>query len=657
VIDKLKMQTPNITDQNIEQILKLFPNVRTETTDENGNTKTAIDFESLKQALSDVLVDDADERYRLDWPGKKASLLKANTPITKTLRPCRKDSVNFDTTENIYIEGDNFEVLKILQESYLGKIKMIYIDPPYNTGKDFIYKDNFTAKKADYEEELGVTDEEDNKLFRNTDSNGRFHSDWLSMMYERLVVARDLLKEDGAIVIHMDESEYPNLEKLLSEVFGEENNLGTIVWDKRNPKGDATGIAQQHELISFYCKNREEFKNNVVFKRPKENAQSMIDKVSQLKNIDGSLTDNVKDKYKNWLKKQDFSGGDKAYCFIDEDGDIYRPVSMAWPNKKIAPDDYFIPLIHPITKKECPIPERGWRNPSKTMEKLLKAGLILFGQDETTQPNRKYLLKENLYENISSLLYYGGSDDALLSELKIWFDTPKVVNVSKKIIMPICKADDYILDFFSGSATTAHAVMQLNAEDNGNLKFIMVQLPEETDEHSEAYKAGYETIAEIGKERIRRAGNKIVEDNKHKNGIEKLDIGFRVYKTDTTNMKDVYYHPAMLNQQDLLATQDNIKEDRTPDDLLTQVILDLGLELNLPIEKKEIFGNTVFVVQTNALVACFDDNIDFKLVDEVAKLQPFKVVFKDASFVDSKDRINVEERFKRLSPETKITVL
>jgi adenine-specific DNA-methyltransferase len=651
------MQTPNITDQNIEQILKLFPNVRTETTDENGNTKTAIDFESLKQALSDVLVDDADERYRLDWPGKKASLLKANTPITKTLRPCRKDSVNFDTTENIYIEGDNFEVLKILQESYLGKIKMIYIDPPYNTGKDFIYKDNFTAKKADYEEELGVTDEEDNKLFRNTDSNGRFHSDWLSMMYERLVVARDLLKEDGAIVIHMDESEYPNLEKLLSEVFGEENNLGTIVWDKRNPKGDATGIAQQHELISFYCKNREEFKNNVVFKRPKENAQSMIDKVSQLKNIDGSLTDNVKDKYKNWLKKQDFSGGDKAYCFIDEDGDIYRPVSMAWPNKKIAPDDYFIPLIHPITKKECPIPERGWRNPSKTMEKLLKAGLILFGQDETTQPNRKYLLKENLYENISSLLYYGGSDDALLSELKIWFDTPKVVNVSKKIIMPICKADDYILDFFSGSATTAHAVMQLNAEDNGNLKFIMVQLPEETDEHSEAYKAGYETIAEIGKERIRRAGNKIVEDNKHKNGIEKLDIGFRVYKTDTTNMKDVYYHPAMLNQQDLLATQDNIKEDRTPDDLLTQVILDLGLELNLPIEKKEIFGNTVFVVQTNALVACFDDNIDFKLVDEVAKLQPFKVVFKDASFVDSKDRINVEERFKRLSPETKITVL
>ncbi len=655
--EKLKMQTPNITDQNMEQIAKLFPNVMTESQDENGNTKKAIDFDLLKQSLSSVLVDDTDERYRLDWPGKKASLLKANIPITKTLRPCREDSVNFDSTENVYIEGDNFEVLKILQESYLGKIKMIYIDPPYNTGKDFIYKDNYTAKKADYEEELGTTDEEDNKLFKNTDTNGRFHSDWLSMMYERLVVARDLLREDGVIVTHIDENEYSNLEKLLSEVFGEENNLGTVVWDKRNPKGDASGIAQQHELISFFCKNRQKFKEKVDFRRPKENAETMLKKVSQLISAEDAVTDNVEKKYKEWLKKKNFSGGDKAYSLIDDKGDIYRPVSMAWPNKKKAPDNYFIPLIHPITKKECPIPERGWRNPPETMKQLQKDGLILFGQDETTQPNRKYLLKENLYENVSSLLYYGGSDDALLAVLGVWFDTPKVVNVSKKLIQSVCIEGDIILDFFSGSATTAHAVMQLNAEDNGNRKFIMVQLPEATDEKSEAYKAGYKTIAEIGKERIRRAGKKIVEENKDKAGIDTLDIGFRVYKADSSNMKEVYYHPKQLKQDDLFALESNIKADRTPDDLLTQVILDLGLELNLPIEQKTMHGNSVFIVQTNALAACFDDNINTKISDDIAQLKPFKVVFKDASFTDSKDRINLEERFKRLSPETLITVI
>ncbi len=516
-MDKLKMQTPDITDQNIEQIAKLFPNVITETKDDEGNTTKAIDFDLLKQQLSEVLVEDDDERYRLDWPGKKASLLKANTPITKTLRPCREESVNFDTTENLYIEGDNFEVLKILQESYLNKIKMIYIDPPYNTGKDFVYTDKFKIDKEDYEAEIGAVDEEGGRLFKNTDTNGRFHSDWLSMMYERLLVARDLLKDDGVISIHIDEHEQYNLEKILNEIFGEDNSIGTIVWDKRNPKGDATGIAYQHESILFFCKDRDVFKEKCKLKRPKENANKMLSKVKQLISKYGRVNESVKREYKLWLKNQGFSGGEKAYNLIDDIGDIYRPVSMAWPNKKKAPDEYFIPLIHPITKKECPIPERGWRNPPATMKKLLNDGLILFGENEKTQPNRKYLLKENMFENVSSMLYFGGSDDKLLSSLGVYFDTPKVVEVSKRIILPFCSSNDIILDFFSGSSTTAHAVMQLNAEDAstgsaqvGNRKFIMVQLPEKTDEKSEAYKAGYKTIADIGKERIRRAGKQII---------------------------------------------------------------------------------------------------------------------------------------------------
>jgi len=663
------MQTPDLTDKNIEQIAALFPNAITETKDESGKLKKAVDFDLLKQALSKNLVEADEERYRLDWPGKKASLLKANTPINKTLRPCREESVNFDTTENLYIEGDNFEVLKILQESYLGEVKMIYIDPPYNTGSDFIYKDNFKKSKEEYEEELGVEDEEGGKLFRNTDSNGRFHSDWLNMMYERLVVARDLLKDDGVIVIHIDENEYPNLEKILSEIFGEENNLGTIVWDKRNPKGEVVGVAQQHELISFYCKNKDRFKDSSELKRPKDNADRILNKAQQLIKRAGCVNGLVREEFKKWLSNQDFSGGEKAYKFIDDYGEVYRPVSMAAPDKPETRSHR--PLIHPITNKPCPVPAKGWRFPDVSMGKLLKNNEILFGIDDSTQPNRKYLLKENLYENVPSLLYFGGSDDAL----SLPFDNPKPVIVSRKLIESVCKIGDIVLDFFSGSATTAHAVMQLNADASissatgefGNRKFIMVQLPEKTDENSEAYKAGYKTISDIGKERIRRAGEKILSELKTKTrqlklveepaDTSKLDIGFRVYKTDSSNMADVFYHPNELKQRQLSFFESNIKEDRTPEDLLTQVILDLGLELSLPIETKKMLGNTVFIVQTNALVACFDNDIDFKIVDTIADLKPFKVVFKDAGFVDDKDRINVEARFKRLSPETKVTVI
>lgn len=632
-MDKLKMSTPDLTDKNIEQIGALFPNVITETRDENGAVKKAVDFDLLKQMLSKNLVEDDNERYRLDWPGKKASLLKANTPITKTLRPCREESVNFDITENLYIEGDNFEVLKILQESYLGKIKMIYIDPPYNTGNDFIYKDDFAKSKDEYEEKLGTTDEEDGKLFRNTDSNGRYHSDWLSMMYERLIVARDLLKDNGVIFISIDDNEQENLKKICDELFGSENYRGTLIWQHSiQPKGYSGTFSVHHNFIYCYAKSESYILAN--FPRTEEHN-------------------------KNYSNPDNDPNG--AWRSGDVRNALYRPN-----------------LIYDITTlsgKVIKAPEKGWRWSKETIKQKMSTGEIIFSEDETRIIRKIYLntLEGRTPETLLLAKEVGSTRDAA-NEIKTLFDgsqpfdTPKPTKLLGHLIcLSGAVKNDFILDFFSGSATTAHAVMQLNAEDAGNRKFIMVQLPEPCNENSEAFKAGYKTIAEIGKERIRRAGKKIVDEFKVKNqqlklGEEpvkasKLDFGFRVYKTDSTNMEDVFYHPSELKQDLLSGLESNIKEDRTAEDLLTQVILDLGLELTLPIETKQILGNTVFIVQTNALVACFDKNIDFKIVDTISDLKPLKVVFKDASFKDDKDRINVEERFKRLSPETKVTVL
>ncbi|MFD1064313.1 site-specific DNA-methyltransferase, partial [Winogradskyella litorisediminis] len=348
------------------------------------------------------------------------------------------------------------------------------------------------------------------------------------MMYPRLKLARNLLKDDGVISIHIDEHEYSNLEKLLNEIFGEENNLGTIIWDKRNPKGDAKGIAYQHEQIIFFAKNKQSFLTDNEFKRPKENALKIIEKAEKLIKKGGGANDKVRKEFKDWIKSQDFSGGEKAYSFIDDNGDVYRPVSMAWPNKKQAPDDYKIPLIHPVTKKPCPVPDKGWRNPSKTMEKLLKEGLILFGKDETTQPNRKYLLKDNMEENVPSLLYFGGSDDDLLKNLDVIFDTPKVVDVAKKIMIPIVKQNDIVIDFFAGSSTTAHAVMDLNVEDNFSRRYVMVQLPEPINESHEAFSKGYRFITEISKKRIQNVSSKLKAEYPDK--VKDLDLGFKVFK-------------------------------------------------------------------------------------------------------------------------------
>lgn len=521
------MKSLDAAEDNVAKIAALFPPCVTERLNKDGKPELAIDFDKLRDELSKDLLDGAEERYQFTWPDKRAASRLANEATDKTLRPDLDASEDFWNTKNLYIEGDNLDVLKVLRENYLGAIKMIYIDPPYNTGNDFVYNDDFAQSREDFEATSGAFDEEGNQLIdpmqRNTESNGRFHTDWLNMIFPRLKVARDLLSDDGVILINMDENEILNLSKVCSEIFGESNHVGTIIWDKRNPKGDARGISYQHENIIIYAKDIGLFKEVCKLLRPKKNATNMLQKAKKLFskiNTNYSL-EKANEDFALWLSQQpSLSGGEKAYNRIDENGEVYQSVSMAWPNKKQAPDEYFIPLIHPVTGRECVVPPRGWRNPPKTMSELLAKRLIIFGPDERTQPRRKYLLSENMYENIPSLLYFGGSDVELLKSLDIPFDTPKVVDVCKEHIQSLTSKDSIILDFFSGSATTAHAVMQLNAEDGGKRKFIMVQLPEVTDEKSEARKAGYETICQIGEERIRRAGKHIMEElKKHKGNI------------------------------------------------------------------------------------------------------------------------------------------
>jgi adenine-specific DNA-methyltransferase len=531
---------------------------------------------------------------------------------------------------------------------------MIYIDPPYNTGNDFIYKDDFKVSKEEYEEELGTTDEEGGKLFRNTDSNGRFYSDWLSMMYERLIV------DDGVIFISIDDNEVHNLRKICDEVFGEENCIATIA-NTNNPKGrsDDKYIATAHEYLLMYCKNLDRF--NAFGFQPGEEILRRYNKIDEngekYREIDLRKTgdNDLREDRPNLF----------SYFFYNKDTGEFYPT-----REKNAPNGFI--SIKPLRNDEK---EGNWRwgldnafeNISKLIPKYMPIRNI-WGVMEKDMLNNRGIVKATSSWAFKDVNSERGSEEFIsLGFDKRLFPKPKPIGTVKRCMLLSTQPNDIILDFFSGSASTAHAVMQLNAKDNGNRKFIMVQLPEKTDENSEAYKAGYKTIAEIGKERIRRAGKKIVEELKAKNqqlklgeepiDASKFDIGFRVYKTDDTNMKKVFYHPAELKQDLLSHLEGNIKEDRTPEDLLTQVILDLGLELSLPIETKKIFGNTVYIVQTNALVACFDNDIDFKIVDAISDLKPLKVVFKDASFKDDKDRINVEERFKRLLPETKVMVI
>ncbi len=681
------MSTPDLTDKNIEQIGALFPNVITETRDENGAVKKAVDFDLLKQALSKNLVEDDNERYRLDWPGKKASLLKANTPITKTLRPCREESVNFDTTENLYIEGDNFEVLKILQESYLGKIKMIYIDPPYNTGNDFIYKDNFAKSREEYEEDLGTMDEDGGKLFRNTDSNGRFHSDWLSMMYERLIVARDLLRDDGVIFISIDDNEVANLRKICDEIFGEENFINCIAVKM----SEASGVKMNHqkkrfpkikEYILFYKKNN--FKGFYFIDKYKVD---VWDKESNI--FIENMTLDMRKKLIEYEEKEELSNDD-----INEVNNILSLCKKKSLNDKInelqieesAIESWKFENVYRIIKTAG---SSSVANIVKRLDSLPKsdiaatlspAGLLYyyitdFNQETKTPRIQVIFADSNISKNPCDFWQDIKTTGGIAEEGGVKYNNgKKPLKLLNRIIKMVTKDDDLILDFFSGSSTTAHSVIETNFHDKGKRKFIMVQFPEDLDNTltkvtGDTKKDIQELISfldeikrphlltELGKERIRRSSKTIQEEMRSDNNVSEIDFGFRVYKTDSTNMNDVFYHPNELTQHLLPGLESNIKEDRTPEDLLTQVILDLGLELTLPIEAKKILDNTVYIVQTNSLVACFDKDIDFKIIDIISDLKPLKVVFKDDSFKDDKDRINLEERFKRLSPETKVTVI
>ncbi|WP_367568220.1 site-specific DNA-methyltransferase [Lacrimispora sp.] len=655
---KLKMKINDNFNKNYEKLKEILPNAFTEKItgyDKNGTPiiERAIDIDILRAEIGCPPVEGKEERYRFTWPDKQRAVLLSNEPTTSTLRPCKTKSINFDDTKNVYIEGDNIEVLKILQETYLDKIKLIYIDPPYNTGKDsFVYDDDFILSNEEFNHISGKYDDDGNVLFDfrlNNETNGRFHTDWLNMMYPRLRLARNLLPDEGIILINMDENEIVNLQKICAEIFGEQNDLGTIVWDKRNPKGDARGISYQHEYILAYAKNKNAFLNSCKMQRPKKNANMILAKAKSLfsKMETGAALEEINAEFSQWISKQtEFSGGEKAYNKIDEHGEVYRGVSMAWPNKKKAPDDYFVPLIHPVTQKPCPIPERGWRNPSATMKDLQNKGLILFGKDETTQPTRKYLLSENMYENIPSLIYYGGSDTAMLEGFGVPFDTPKVVEICKEHIMSFTGKDDIILDFFSGSGTVAHGVMAANAEDNLNRTFIMVQIPEECGAETSLGRAGFKNICEAGEMRIAKAGEMLKKIN------PSLDCGFRVFSCASSNMEDVYYSPAEYSQATLFNMADNIKADRTAEDLLYQVMLELGILLSSEIAETSIDGKRVFSVEKDFLMACFDSDITDEVVTEIAKRKPHYAVFRDGGMTNDSVMANFEQIFAAYSPGT-----
>ena len=655
-MNKLDMESKNIVNENIQKISELFPNVIVE-----SDTGKTIDFELLKQELSKDIVEGIKEKYQLTWPGKKEAIVNANTPSKNTLRPVKEKSVNFDTTQNIYIEGDNLEVLKILQESYLNKIKCIYIDPPYNTGNDFIYNDKF---KKDIDEELlesGQVDEEGNRMVTNNQSNGRFHSDWLSMMFSRLKLARNLLSDSGIIFVSIDSNELVNLVKILDMIFGESNKLG-IISTINNLKGrsDSEFFATCNEFLVVYAKNREKasIKGFEIDNEEIDNDYKYEDEISKYKPIGFRKTGN------GWKRE------DRPYMYypVIEKNGIYNTVSKGEyykiydVNQKVFDDEFVSKLKEKYEKQGykfiLPEDENGncgrWRWGIETFYAEKDINLCFNNSGSLCTKMRATIENGSIRMKSAKTLWYKPEYDTgtgskifkNIFENQNYFDNPKSLLYIYDILKICSENNDIVLDFFSGSATTAHAVMQLNSEDNGNRKYIMVQLPEKCEENSEAYRNGYKTICEIGEERIRRAGAKIKEETN-----ADIDYGFRVYKVDSTNMKDVYYTANDLEQGNLAEFESNIKEDRTTDDLLTQVILNLGLSLDLKIEEKMIGKNKVYYVAGNSLVACFDDSIDIDIVDEICKCEPYKVVFKDSAFKTDNDKINLEERFKKLLPQ------
>jgi len=621
-------QSPDLVAENIEQLKILFPEAFTE---------AKLDFEVLKQLLGGV-VDEREEKYGLNWNGKRRARQLALTPSTGTLRPCPKESVDWDTTRNLMIEGDNLEVLKLLQKSYAGKVKLIYIDPPYNTGKDFVYPDDFRDNIRNYLELTGQM-EAARKISSNTETSGRFHTDWLNMMYPRLKLARNFLHETGLIVIHIDEHEMHNLLILMNDIFGEENYLGTCIWDKRNPKGDARGVAYQHESLLLYARDAEILFNKAPLIRQKRNAARILDSaaraIATTKNIEEATT-----AFRLWLKKQtDLSGGEAMYNRLSPDGRVYRLVSMAWPNKKRAPDEYFIPLVHPATGKACPIPERGWRNPPETMQKLLANGLIEFGPDHTTQPQRRYFLEENMNENVPSILPYGGADDDLFSSWSIAFENPKPVNFAADLITWMSSGDAIVMDFFAGSGTTGHATWLANVRDGGNRRFVLVEIGHVGQNDT--------SIADITRARLRRAR----KDIKDESSLSVGDFGFRVFTLASSNIRA--WEPNQENlAQTLEASIDHLKTDRTEADILFELLLKLGLDLCIPIELKHIAGKTVHSIGAGTLLVCLAESISNNDAEPLAlgiadwhkTLSPAgesTVVFRDSAFASDVAKTNL----------------
>lgn len=613
-MDKLRMQSRDVFGSNIHKIQALFPNCVTERLGKDGKPELGIDFEKLQAELSDEIIGTGEERYQFTWPDKRAANHLANTPTTMTLRPCREESVDFDHTQNLYIEGDNLDVLKALRETYLGKVKMIYIDPPYNTGNDFVYNDDFAQSRSEFETTSGLLDDEGNQtvdpMQRNTESNGRFHTDWLNMMYPRLKVAKDLLAEDGAIFISIDEHEHSNLVSIMNEIFGEVNYIDSIVWNK---KASAKGVPPQsmmvnvHEYIVVYRKN-------IGFK------------------FIGEKRDAEKDGFKN------------------PDNDPRGPWRESNIKSTTKPIEEAFTIVDPNTGKQY---TNTWAFSKESLNKMISEGRILWKEN---LPKQKEFMHELTNENKALKSSWGVFDAQsttvylkhLIPEVK--FDNPKPINLMSYLVEVTLDSNATIIDFFSGSATTAHAVMKLNAEDRGNRKFIMIQLPEKIDE-----KAKYKNICEIGKERIRRAGAKIKEENKDKEGIENLDTGFRVLKLDSSNMEDVYYTPQEFD--DDLLFNENVKSDRTSEDLLFQVMLDLGIELSAKIETKQMAGKTVHFVDDNYLVACFDRDVNETTITEIAKLHPVYFVMRDASAANDNVIDNFEQIFRHYSPDTNCRIL
>ena len=662
-MNKLKMHSPNLTDGNIDRIRELFPACVTEARDESGTLKLAVDFDQLKQELSDSIFEGPQERYHLNWPGKREALLTANAPIAKTLRPCLEESVDFDTTKNLFIEGDNLEALKLLQETYLGKVKMIYIDPPYNTGNDFIYEDDFAENADEFLLRSNQKDEEGNRLIANTESNGRFHSDWLSMIYPRLKLARNLLRDDGVIFISIDDGEVHNLRKACDEVFGESNLLFQITL-LCNPKGRSQDkyVANCHEYLLGYSK---EWLHKGDINIPKDYDEIALNyRCSDQRGLYREL------ELRNTHREFGKHNRKNLYYpfFVNSNGDIRLEEAFSFIAVYPDWDDGF---------EGCWTwgQDKAKRQLDEIIAKEIKGSWKIYrknyAEDEDGEATKqvKSIWTEKLFHTEKGQTTFNN----LFDTKEKLFQSPKSIDTIRQLLLMGTEKNSLLIDFFAGSATTAHAVMQLNADDGGNRKFIMVQLPELCNEQSEAFKAGYKTIAEISKERIRRAGKKIKDEGGRRKDEENnlfskadnssliphpssLDTGFRVLKIDSSNMAEVYYTPDAVKQEELFNAVDNIKPDRTPEDLLFQVLLDLSVDLSLPIRKELIQGKSLFFVNQPPydLIACFDTGVSEELVKELATHKPLRVVFRDTGFTTDAVKINVDQIFKQLSPGTEV---